>query len=98
MAIFTERDDVGILDGASDPEGDALSVVAINGSATLIGAPIALSVGGSVMVAADGSVVLDDTGLSWPAQGASLLDGIIATVSDGTNDVSVAVNIRINHL
>lgn len=97
MAIFNVRDDVGILDGATDPEGDALSVVAVNGSPALIGAPIALSVGGSVMVAGNGSVVLDDTGLSWPAQGTSLYDSIIATVSDGTNDVSVAVNIQINH-
>ena len=97
MATFTERDNLTILDSATDPEGDPLSITAVNGSATLIGAPIALSVGGAVTVASDGSVVFDDAGFTWPGSGSGLFDSIIATVSDGFNDVSVTVNIQINH-
>lgn len=98
MAVFSERDDLTILDSASDPEGDVLSVTHVNGNAALIGAPVALSIGGSVTVASDGSVVFDDAGFTWPGQGSGLFDSIIATVSDGINDVSVSVNIQINHI
>jgi len=97
MATFIERDNLTILDSASDPEGDPLSVTAVNGSAALIGAPIALSVGGAVIVASDGSVVFDDAGFTWPGAGSGLFDSIITTVSDGVNDVSVTVNIQLNH-
>lgn len=96
MTTFNERDALTILDSAIDPEGDALSVTAVNGNAALIGAPVALSVGGSVIVASDGSVVFDDTGFTWPGSGSGVFDSIIATVSDGTNDVPVSVNIQIN--
>lgn len=96
MAIFNERDSISILDSAVDPEGDSLSVTAVNGNAALIGAPIALSVGGAVIVASDGHVVFDDAGFTWPGSGSGLVDSIIATVSDGTNDVPVSINIQIN--
>lgn len=96
MATFTERDNLTILDSATDPEGDPLSVTAVNGSAALISTPIPLSVGGTVTVAGDGSVVFDDAGFTWPGSGSGLFDSIIATVSDGFNDVPVTVNIRIN--
>lgn len=97
MATFTERDNLTILHSATDPEGDPLSITAVNGSAALVGAQIALSVGGAVTVASDGSVVFDDTGFTWPGSGASLFDSIIATVSDGFNTVPVTVNIQINN-
>jgi hypothetical protein len=97
MATYIERDNLTILDSATDPEGDPLSITAVNGSTTLLNSPIPLSVGGAVIVASDGSVVFDDTGFTWPGSGSGLYDSIIATVSDGTNDVSVTVNIQINH-
>jgi len=97
MATITERDNLTILDSATDPEGDPLSITAVNGSAALVGASIALSVGGAVIVASDGRVVFDDAGFTWPGAGSGLFDSIIVTVSDGSNDVSVTVNIQINH-
>lgn len=96
MATFNERDSLTILDSATDPEGQSLSVTAVNGNTALIGAPVALSVGGSITVASDGSVVFDDTGFTWPGAGSSVADSIIATVSDGANDVPVSVNVQIN--
>jgi len=98
MTIFNERDSLSILDGAVDPENDSLSVTAVNGNPALIGAPIMLSVGGSVIVASDGNVVFDDAGFTWPGVGSGVADSIIATVSDGTNNVPVSVNIQINAL
>lgn len=98
MAIYTERNGISILDTASDPEGEPVSVVKINGEAALIGAPLALSTGGSVIVASDGHVVFDDTGFTWPGLGASVYDSLIATISDGTHEVPVSVNLAINHI
>ena len=98
MAIFTERDGIGVLDGATDPEGDPLSVTEINGDPALVGAALPLSVGGAITIASDGSASFDDTGFFWPGEGISRFDSLIATVSDGINDVSVSVNIQLNHL
>jgi len=98
MPLFTERDGLSILDSATDPEGDSLSVTEVNGSSALIGAAIPLSVGGSITVAGNGSVVFNDTGFTWPALGNSLFDSVIATVSDGVNNVSVTVDIRLNNV
>ena len=98
MAIYAERNNISILDSAVDPEGDPLTVTEINGNPAYVGAPVTLSVGGSITVQADGSASFDDTGYSWPAQGASQGDSVIATVSDGMNPVFVTVNIMLNHL
>lgn len=98
MATYSERNNLSILDAAVDPEGDPLTVTEINGAAANVGAPLGLSIGGSLTVQADGSASFDDTGFSWPAQGSSLYDSVIATVSDGQNDVFVSVNIQLNHL
>ena len=98
MAIYSERNNVSILDAAVDPEGDPLTVTEINGTAANVGTPLGLSIGGTLTVQADGSASFDDTGFSWPAQGSSLYDSVIATVSDGQNDVFVSVNIQLNHL
>ena len=98
MATYTERNNVSILDAAVDPEGDPLTVTEINGAAANVGAPITLSVGGTLTVQADGSASFDDTGFSWPAQGSSMFDSVIATVSDGQNNVFVSVNVQLNHL
>ncbi len=96
MATYLERDGKTILLGATDPEGDPLTVVAVNGSAALMNTNIPLSIGGSVYVTADGTVIFDDSGLTAPAPGSGVADSIIATVSDGTNSVSVAVNLQIH--
>ena len=53
---------------------------------------------GTLTVQADGSASFDDTGFSWPAQGSSMFDSVIATVSDGQNNVFVSVNVQLNHL
>ena len=98
MAVYTERSNVSILDSAVDPEGDPLTVTEINGQSANVGAPVALSVGGTLTVQADGSATFDDGGFSWPAQGATLADSVIATVSDGQNDVFVSVNIQLNYV
>lgn len=97
MSIFNERDSLTILDYALDPENDPLTVTQVNGNPALIGAAIPLSIGGTVTVSGNGTVIFDDAGFTWPTQGNSIFDSIIATVSDGTNDVSVAVNLQLNH-
>lgn len=97
MSLYSERDAVSILDAATDPEGDPLTVSRINGSPAFVGAPVPLSVGGSITVTAQGNVTFNDTGFVWPAQGGALFDSVIATIWDGTNAVDVAVNIQLNH-
>lgn len=97
MAIFNERDSLTILDYALDPENDPLTVTEVNGSAALIGAAVPLSIGGTITVTSTGTVIFDDTGFTWPTQGNSIFDSIIATISDGTNSTSVAVNLQLNH-
>lgn len=97
MALFSERNALSILEFATDPEGDPLTVTEVNGNPALIGAAVPLSVGGHVTVTSAGAVVFDDTGFTWPAGGGSVFDSIIATVSDGTNTVPVAVNLQFNN-
>lgn len=98
MATYTERNTTSILASAVDPEGDPLTVTEVNGSSANIGAPLALSVGGAITIQADGHATFDDSGFTWPAQGSTSADSVIATVSDGQNDVFVSVNIQLNHL
>ena len=97
MATFNERDGLTVLSAASDPDGDPLSVTEVNGDPGLVGASVGLSVGGSVTVAADGTVVFDDTGFTYPPSGDFVADSVIATVSDGANAVAVAVDIRVHN-
>ena len=98
MAQFLERNGTSILSDVVDPEGDPLTVVAINGNPALIDQPIPLSVGGAIIVGADGAVLFDDTGFTRPPPGQGVADSVIATVSDGTNDVDVTVSLDINVL
>lgn len=97
MTTYSERNGTTILSAAVDPDGDPLSVVKINGDAALVGTSMALSIGGSVTVAADGTVLFDDTGFEAPAPGESYADSLIATVSDGVADVDVAVDIQVHN-
>jgi len=96
MTLFHERDNVTVLSNTYDPEGDPLTVTEINGDPALVGAAFGLSIGGLVTVSADGTVVFDDSGFTHPDPGESLADSVIATVSDGTNTVPVAVDIQIH--
>jgi len=98
MAVFTERDEQTVLTGASDPEFDPLSVSKINGDAALVGAQIPLSIGGTITILADGTTVFDDTGFIWPLIGQSKADSVIAEITDGTNEVSVAISLNLNNL
>jgi hypothetical protein len=47
----------GLLSAASDPQGEALSVGTVNGSAANVGVPLTLVSGGALTVQADGSFV-----------------------------------------
>ena len=96
MTLHYERDDITVLAGTVDPEGDPLTVTAINGDPALVGVALGLSIGGLIKVSADGVAVFDDTGFTPPGPGESLADSLIATVSDGQNAVSIAVDIRIH--
>ncbi len=96
MTVYPERDNFTILTYATDPEFDPLFVSRINGDPALIGAPLPLSIGGTMTITADGTSTFDDTGFTWPLSGQSKADGVIAEISDGTNYVSVAVSFRIN--
>jgi len=96
MTLYYERDDLTVLSGAVDPEGDPLTVTEVNGDPTLVGVAFGLSIGGLVTVSSDGTVVFDDTGFTPPGAGESLADSVIATVSDGSSAVPVAVDIQIH--
>jgi len=95
MTVYSERTNTTILSGSADADGDLLTVVRINGQAALIGVPIPLSVGGAVTVTSDGIVTFDDTGFTVPEIGEYVADGIIATISDGTQEVDTTVNLEL---
>ena len=96
MTLHYERDDLTVLSGATDPEGDPLTVTEVNGDPSLVGVAITLSIGGRLTVSSDGTVVFDDIGFTLPEPGESRADSVIATVSDGLNPVPVAVDIQIH--
>ena len=95
MTLFNERDNLTVLSGATDPEGDPLTVTEVNGDPTLVGVAFGLSIGGRLTISADGTVVFDDIGFTAPDPGESLSDSVIATVSDSFNSVPVAVDIQV---
>ena len=98
MTLHHERDGQTVLSGAVDPEGDPLSITAINGDPALVGVALGLSIGGLVTISGDGTVVFDDTGFTPPSLGESIADSLIATVWDGTNTVPVTVDIQIHNI
>lgn len=95
MTVYAERNNKTILSTAVDADGDELTVTKINGQASLVGVPIPLSVGGTVMVTPDGVVTFDDTGFDVPEIGDYVADGLIATISDGTDETDTSVNLEL---
>ena len=95
MAIYSERNANSILTFATDPEGAPMFISKVNGDPGLVGAAVGLSIGGAATVAFDGTVTYDDTGLPTVPVGTELADSLIATVSDGLNEVDVTVNLEI---
>ena len=74
----------GVLSNDSDPDGDTLTVSAVNGSPTAIGTSVAGSGGGTFTLNANGSYAFDPgTAFDNLAVGASRMTSITYTVSDG---------------
>ncbi|MFJ5369929.1 Ig-like domain-containing protein, partial [Bosea sp. CER48] len=81
----------GVLGNDSDPEGDALGVVAVAGSADNLGNPVAGSAGGIFVLQADGSYSFDPgTAFDDLQLGEQRVTGISYTISDGNGGVATA--------
>jgi len=88
----------GVLINDYDAEGDALSVVAVNGSLPGVGTPVTLASGALVTLNADGSFSYDPNAQFESLDvGESTTDSFNYTVSDGNgNNDSTTVTITIN--
>ncbi|MEM8791283.1 MAG: DUF4347 domain-containing protein [Pseudomonadota bacterium] len=76
----------------SDPEGDALTVVAVDGAAGDVGAAVAGSGGGVFTIASDGTVSFDTNGaFDGLAPGASATSTVSYTISDGFGGTDQAI-------
>ena len=77
----------GVLANDSDPDGDPLTVAAINGSAANIGSTVALASGALVRLNADGSLSYDPNGqFEYLTQGETVTDTFTYVASDGGSD------------
>lgn len=71
------------LGADSDPDGDPLTVVALNGSAAAVGTQITLGSGAKLLVRADGTLEFDPRGaFDFVAQGYGSADNFTYTVAD----------------
>ncbi len=68
----------------SDPDGDTITIIEINGSAASVGAPVALLMSGSVIVNADGTFEYTDGGFG------DLVQTFTYTISDGNGGTDTA--------
>ncbi|MDD2727968.1 Ig-like domain-containing protein, partial [Malikia sp.] len=84
----------------SDPNSNALTVIAINGNAGAVGTTLTLPSGATVLVAADGSYTYNPNGaFNFLAAGANTTDSFSYTISDGNGGTSTATaTITINGL
>ncbi|HEY4547687.1 MAG TPA: Ig-like domain-containing protein [Pedomonas sp.] len=81
----------GVLGNDSDPDGDALSVSAVNGDAGSVGTSVAGSNGGTFTLKADGSYDFDPSGqFEDLAVGETRTTSITYTVSDGEGGTDTA--------
>ncbi|RXZ65503.1 Ig-like domain-containing protein [Pelagerythrobacter rhizovicinus] len=81
----------GVLGNDSDPDGDALTVGAVNGNAANVGAVIAGSSGGAFTLNPDGSYSFDPNGeFDDLAVGETRTTSISYTVSDGEGGTDTA--------
>lgn len=98
-AILTDEDTVAtgnLFANDVDLDSTTLTVTAVNGDATLVGATIGLASGATVTVGADGGYVLGTDGLDWLSVGEVLTDSFGYSVKDdngGSDDATVAVTI-----
>ena len=82
----------------SDPDGDSLTVTAVNGSTGALGSPITLPSGAILTISTDGSYAYDPNGqFDSLAPGQSAIDAFTYTISDGdggsdTATVVVTIN------
>ncbi|MCK0122749.1 Ig-like domain-containing protein [Loktanella sp. F6476L] len=98
----TNEDDVtdlgNVLDNDSDPDGDPLTVGAVNGDETLVGTPVDGSNGGLVTINPDGSISFDPNGdFDALAPGETAETTVTYTVTDpsgatSTETVTITVN------
>ncbi len=88
----------GILANDFDPDGDPLTVAAVNGQITAVGQQITLSSGALLTVNANGSYSYDPNGkFNGLTSGQTAKDSFIYTVSDGrggTDDATVTITIN----
>ena len=76
----------------SDPEGDTLTVTAVNGVEASVGAQIALASGALLTVNADGTFGYDPNGAFEALNaGESATDSFVYTVSDGVEEATATV-------
>jgi T1SS-143 domain-containing protein len=81
----------GVLGNDSDPDGDTLTVSAVNGAAASVGAVVAGTSGGSFTLNADGSYDFDPNGAFEDlAAGETRATSITYTVSDGEGGTDTA--------
>lgn len=86
-----------VLANDSDPDGDPLTVVAVNGNAGAVGSPVTLASGAILVLNADGTYSYDPNGrFDGLETGETATDSFAYTVSDGsggstTANVTVAV-------
>lgn len=78
MTIYVERNSLTLLNGATDPDGDPISVRRLNGTLISSWPHIVDLTIGSVIVAQDGTVTFDDE------QSTSQLPGGGQTVANGS--------------
>ncbi len=82
-----------VLDNDQDPDGDALTVTAVNGAAGAVGQSITLASGARLTLTADGTFAYDPNGaFEALAAGASATESFAYTVSDpgGLTDAATA--------
>lgn len=89
---------IDVLANDSDPDGDPLSVTAVNGQAIAVGGSVTLASGASVSLNADGTLSYAQNGaFDTLNTGESAADSFAYTVSDGAGgEDTAAVNVTIN--
>jgi Ca2+-binding RTX toxin-like protein len=82
----------------SDPNGDPLTITAVNGEAANVGMQISLASGALLTLNADGSFSYDQNGaFNNLAEGAQAMDSFTYTISDGEGEMdSAAVTLNIS--
>ena len=84
----------------TDPDGQTLSVTAVNGSGANLGDTITLPSGARLLVKADGSYIYDPSTLtSPPTSGTPVNESFTYTISDGKGGTDTAtVNITVSYV